>query len=46
VLDSLECRREIDPDRAESAALLPPDYFTAASLGRAMAQTTSQVAIL
>jgi len=35
VLNRLECRLEIDPNRPEAAIELPPDYFTAASLGRA-----------
>lgn len=35
VLNRLECRLEIDPNRPEAAVELPPDYFTAASLGRA-----------
>lgn len=32
VLNGLECRLEIDPDRPEAAVPLPYDYFTAASL--------------
>jgi hypothetical protein len=35
VLNRLECRLELDPNRPENAVALPPDYFTAASLGRA-----------
>ncbi len=35
VLNRLECRLEIDPNRPETAIELPPDYFTSASFGRA-----------
>lgn len=34
VLNRLECRLEIDPNRPEAAVPLPDDYFTAVSLAR------------
>jgi len=36
VLNGLDCRLELDPDDPDAAIGLPSDYFTAATLGRAM----------
>lgn len=36
VLNDLDCRLELDPDDPDAAISLPNDYFTAATLGRAM----------
>lgn len=36
VLNGLDCQLELDPDDPDAAIGLPSDYFTAATLGRAM----------